>query len=61
LIIPEGDKNLYFLSNKGMLGEDGDGVCEDRHPNDLGMFRQAEVFIKFLKPILSEQKREVKS
>jgi hypothetical protein len=52
----EGDKNLYFLCNKGMLGEDGDGVCEDRHPNDLGMFRQAEVFIKVLKPILEEQK-----
>ena len=50
----EGDKNIYFLPNKGMLGEDGDGVCEDRHPNDLGMFRQAEVFIEFLKPILSE-------
>jgi hypothetical protein len=43
----EGDKNLYFLSNKGMLGEDGDGVCEDRHPNDLGMFRRAEVFIVY--------------
>ena len=55
----EGDKNLYFLPNKGMLGEDGDGVCEDRHPNDLGMYRQAEVFIKFLRPILSEQKREL--
>jgi len=52
----EGDKNLYFLCNKGMLGEDGDGVCDGTHPNDLGMFRQAEVFIKFLKPILSEQK-----
>jgi hypothetical protein len=52
----EGDKNLYFLSNKGMLGEDGDGVCERPHPNDLGMYRQAEVFLKFLKPILSGQK-----
>ncbi len=50
----EGDKNIYFLCNKGMLGEDGDGVCDGTHPNDLGMFRQAEVFIKFLKPILTE-------
>lgn len=53
----EGDQNLYFLSNKGMLGEDGDGVADDRHPNDLGMFRQAEVFIKFLKPILDRSRR----
>jgi hypothetical protein len=52
----EGDENLYFLSNKGMLGQDGDGVCDGIHPNDLGMFRQAEVFIEFLKPILSGQK-----
>ena len=51
-LIAEGDQNLYFLPNKGMLGDDGDGAVEDRHPNDLGMYRQAEVFIKFLKPIL---------
>jgi hypothetical protein len=44
-----------------MLGQDGDGVCDGIHPNDLGMFRQAEVFIEFLKPILSEQKLKVKN
>jgi len=55
-LIAQGDTNLYFLSNKGMLGEDGDGVADDRHPNDLGMDRQATVFIKFLEPILAKQK-----
>jgi hypothetical protein len=51
-LIAEGDKNLYFLPNTGMLGDDGDGAVEDRHPNDLGMYRQAEVFINFLGPIM---------
>ena len=55
-LIAQGDTNLYFLSNKGMLGEDGDGVADDRHPNDLGMARQAAVFMKFLEPILAKQK-----
>ena len=54
-LIAQGDTNLYFLSNKGMLGEDGDGVADDRHPNDLGMARQAAVFMKFLEPILAKQ------
>jgi hypothetical protein len=54
-MIEQGYDNLYFLSNKGMLGEDGDGVADDRHPNDLGMYRQAEVFISMLKSLLAKQ------
>jgi hypothetical protein len=48
----EGIKHLYFLPNKGMLGTDFDGTVDTVHPNDLGMQRQAEVFIKALAPIL---------
>jgi len=48
----EGMKNLYFLSNEGMLGEDFDGTVDGCHPNDLGMKRQADVFVKSLKAIL---------
>jgi hypothetical protein len=48
----EGDKNLYFLSNINMLGEDREATVDGCHLTDLGMYRQSEVFIKFLKPIL---------
>jgi len=49
-------KNLYFLSNESMLGKDGEGTVDGCHPNDLGMMRQADVFIKALLPILQRQK-----
>ena len=51
----EGVKNLYFLSNQGMLGDDTEGTVDGCHPNDLGMMRQAEVFVKALSPFLGRQ------
>lgn len=48
----EGVKNLYFLSSENMLGTDGEGTVDACHPNDLGMMRQAEVFVKALQPLL---------
>ncbi|MBN2411403.1 SGNH/GDSL hydrolase family protein [candidate division KSB1 bacterium] len=50
-----GCKNLYLLPNTGMLGEDADGTVDGCHPNDLGMSRQAAVFVKCLGPILEQQ------
>lgn len=44
--------NLYFLSNQGMLGTDGDGTVDGCHPNDVGMLRQATVFCRSLAAIL---------
>jgi lysophospholipase L1-like esterase len=51
----EGDENLYFLANTGMLGEDGEGTVDGVHHNDLGMARQAEQFSKFIEPILKKR------
>ncbi len=48
----EGMNGLYYLSNKGMLGADGEGTVDGCHPTDLGMMRMADVFSKFLEPIL---------
>jgi lysophospholipase L1-like esterase len=48
----QGIKNLHLLSTKGMLGADHEGTVDKTHPNDLGMMRQAKVFIKTLRPIL---------
>jgi len=50
----EGMKNLYFLSNLGMLGDDTEGTVDGCHPNDLGMMRQAEVFANALAPLLAK-------
>ena len=52
----EGVKNLSFLSNQGMLGDDTEGTVDGCHPNDLGMMRQAEVFVKALSPLLAKRK-----
>jgi len=49
-----GMKNLHFLSNLGMLGDDTEGTVDGCHPNDLGMMRQAEVFAKALAPLLAK-------
>jgi hypothetical protein len=48
----EGIANLHFLSNRDMLGTDGDGTVDGCHPNDVGMVRQAAVFSKSLATIL---------
>lgn len=50
----QGIENLYFLSNKDMLGEDWDGTVDGIHPNDLGNFRQALLFTKSLREILEK-------
>ena len=52
----EGVKNVHFLANLGMLGDDTEGTVDGCHPNDLGMMRQAEVFIKALSPLLAKGK-----
>ena len=48
----EGITDLHFLSNRNMLGTDGDGTVDGCHPNDIGMMRQATVFSKSLSTIL---------
>ncbi len=48
----EGITDLHFLSNRDMLGTDGDGTVDGCHPNDIGMRRQATVFRKSLATIL---------
>jgi len=47
----EGITGLHFLSNRDMLGTDGDGTVDGCHPNDVGMWRQAMVFSRSLSTI----------
>lgn len=48
----EGVGNLYYLSNKGMLGDDFEATVDGTHPNDLGMMRMANVFAPAIAKIL---------
>ena len=50
----EGVKNLLFLSNQNMLGDDEEGTVDGCHPNDLGMMRQADVFAKALASLVTK-------
>jgi hypothetical protein len=57
----DGVQHLYYLSNKDMLGDDGEGTVDGCHPNDLGMMRQAQVFAKSLVPIVQGLRQETPS
>lgn len=48
----EGIRDLYFLSNRNMLGTDGEGTVDGCHPNDIGMMRQATALGKSLAPLV---------
>lgn len=47
---------LYYLSGETLLGDDldNDGTVDGSHPNDLGMYRQAEALEKAIRPILEK-------
>ncbi len=47
-LVADGVEQLYFLSNKGMLGTDGEATVDTVHPSDLGMVRMSVVFTDFL-------------
>ena len=50
------DPNVYYLSAKNILGEDldFDGTVDGSHPNDLGMWRQANALEASLRPIMEQ-------
>ena len=47
-----GMKNLFYIPGENLLGDDGEGTTDGSHPNDLGFWRQAEIFSKTLEPLL---------
>lgn len=48
--------NLVFVSAKDMIGDDGEGVVDQVHLNDLGMMRQADVFVNVIAPLIKPSK-----
>ena len=48
----EGVSNLHLVGGATLLGTDDDGSTDGSHPNDLGMWRQAEAVVAALRPLL---------
>lgn len=48
----EGIKNIHYLEGDVLLGDDGEAATDGSHPNDLGMLRYAEAYLKVLNRIL---------
>jgi len=48
----EGVKHLYYMPGDSLIGGDGEGTVDGSHPTDLGFMRQADAFIKTLRPLL---------
>jgi lysophospholipase L1-like esterase len=53
----EGVKELYVLSNQGLLGDDTEGTVDGCHPNDLGMMRHADAIAKGLRTLVFERSK----
>ncbi len=51
-LLNDGTRNLYYQIAEGQLGFDGDGTVDGTHPNDLGFYRQAEMYQLLLEHIL---------
>jgi lysophospholipase L1-like esterase len=45
----QGEKNIYFVSSKDMLGHDGEATVDGIHLTDLGFMRFAELFYPIIK------------
>ena len=54
--IAKGDKNIYYLSHKNLIGDDldFDSTMDSSHLNDLGMYRMTDSLEKALRPILKK-------
>jgi hypothetical protein len=54
--VASGDKNVYFIDGKTLLGDKDRGMCinDKVHPNDLGFYRMAERIAPVIKSILEK-------
>ena len=45
----KGEKNIYLLSSKDIIGHDGEATVDGIHFTDLGFMRYAEVLYPLIK------------
>ena len=50
----EGDKNVYYFSGEGMIGDDGEATVDGSHFTDLGFMRYAEKLYPVLKKLIKK-------
>lgn len=50
----QGDRNIYLISSKSMLGDDGDATVDGIHFTDVGFMRYVGLVYPFLKRVLSK-------
>jgi hypothetical protein len=48
----QGIRNLHYIPGDHLYGDDGDGATDGSHANDLGFYRQADVFEPILRKSL---------
>ncbi|MEA1997567.1 MAG: SGNH/GDSL hydrolase family protein [Gemmatimonadota bacterium] len=51
-LLAAGDKNVFLLKGRGMIGDDGEALVDGRHPSDLGFQRMADAFEPVLRVLL---------
>lgn len=47
-----GEKNIYLLSSKDMLGDDGEATVDGVHFTDLGFIRYSELLLPLIKDLI---------
>lgn len=50
----EGFKQLYYLSAKGLIGDDHEGATDGVHLNDIGFLREAEKVLPVLQTMMKK-------
>jgi lysophospholipase L1-like esterase len=48
----KGEKNIYFLSSKDMIGQDGEATVDGIHFTDLGFMRYADLLYPIIKDLI---------
>ncbi|MEA5128058.1 MAG: SGNH/GDSL hydrolase family protein [Proteiniphilum sp.] len=49
-----GEKNIYFLSSKDMLGDDGEATVDGIHFTDVGFMRYSELLYPVIQKLLNQ-------
>lgn len=47
-----GEKNIYYITSEGMIGNDGEATVDGIHPTDLGMERYVEHVTPYIRKAL---------
>ena len=53
-----GEKNIYFLSSKDIIGSDGEATVDGAHFTDLGFTRYSKILYPIIKKRMKTQKSE---